>query len=345
MTGLGNYSRDLVNTLCKQFPDNKYFLFDKNPTTLDLPGNTIAVVPVGNRMLWRTTGMLKDVRRFRLDVFHGLSNGLPWGRWPSSVKKVVTIHDVIFNVFPEQYSPIDRMIYTRKTTHAVKTADIIVATSQATVADLVRHYKVDPSKIKVVYQTCGVGHWQDYSRSAVEEFRRRRQLGENFILYVSSFETRKNHMALLKAFDMLNDRNATLVLAGRERETYAGCVKFVREKDLGKRIKFLTDISNAELPLLYRSAQSFVYPSMVEGFGIPLIEAACAGLPMATSDIPVFREIAPEGTLFFRDSDVANMAGVLNELMKKSTQSYAGHLAKFTPSHAASEMMQIYKDQ
>ncbi len=344
-TGLGNYSRDLVDTLCHQFPENRYFLFDKNPSTLDLPANTIAVVPLGNKFLWREFGMRQDVKRFKLDVFHGLSNELAWGKWPASVRRVVTIHDVIFKLFPEHYEGIDRMIYDKKTGHAVKTADVIVATSHATAKDLVKYYHVDEKKLRVVYQTCGAVHWKNYTEQEITDFRNRRQLFQPFILYVSSFETRKNHLVLLKAFKSLDDKKARLVLAGRQKETFKDCARFIRENGLENQVLILNDISNAELPLLYRSAQSFVYPSMVEGFGIPLIEAACAGLPVAVNDIEVFREIAPGGTSFFDLNRIETLVLAMKELILKTRQDYTDHLKTFTPDFAAGKMMKIYKNE
>jgi glycosyltransferase involved in cell wall biosynthesis len=341
-TGLGNYSRDLVDTVCQKYPDNKYFLFDKNPTTLDLPSNTIAVVPIGGKILWRAMGMLKDVKRFNLDVFHGLSNELAWGAWPKSVKKVVTIHDVIFKLFPAHYNSIDRYIYEKKTSHALQVADVVVATSRATAHDIRKFYQVDGKRLEVVYQTCGNQHWTDYSPQQVMDFRNRRNLSQPFILYVSSFQKRKNHMALLKALKMDGMKQVKVVLAGRKKETYDQCAAFVRENGLDAQVTFITDISNAELPLLYRSAQSFIYPSMMEGFGIPMIEAACANLPMAVSDIPVFKEIAPKGTLFFNMDDTKGMALAMKELIEKGLQDHRSHLQPYMPGFAAEQMMRIY---
>ena len=88
-SGLGNYSRDLVNSLIKLHPDNKYYLFDPSPSTLNLPPNTIAAVPQNNSMFWRIKGIQKDIELHKIDVYHGLSNELPFGKWPEKTKKVV----------------------------------------------------------------------------------------------------------------------------------------------------------------------------------------------------------------------------------------------------------------
>lgn len=342
-TGLGNYSRDLVDTLISHFPDNKYFLFDKHPSTLELPANTIAVVPIAKRFLWRERGMVHDVKRFRIDLFHGLSNELPWGRWPSHTKKVVTIHDVIFRLFPEQYNWPDRAIYDKKTAHAVKIADMIICTSNATANDLVKYYQAKESRLRVVYQTCGTAHWKQYQDSEIQAFRDKHGLFEPFMLYVSSFQERKNHVRLLEALHASGDRNIKIVLAGKMGGTYKKCVAYVTEKGMEGQVRFLTDVSNAELPLLYRSAQSFIYPSMIEGFGIPLLEAACAGLPVAANDIQVFREIAPPNSVFFSIDNLQAMVSCIGELKGMKRSESLEHLESFKPAHSASAMMEIYK--
>ncbi len=152
-------------------------------------------------------------------------------------------------------------------------------------------------------------------------------------------------MALLKSFKLLGDRHARLVLAGAQKETYKDCARFVRENKLEAQVTFLHDVSNSELPLLYRCAQSFVYPSMLEGFGIPLIEAACAGLPIAANSIDVFKEIAPESTMFFDAEDTTGFSSVLREVMQMSKQDYHGHLKIFKAEFAAERMMNIYKGE
>ncbi len=343
-TGLGNYSRDLVKGLCQHFPDNEYFLYDKNPDLTKLPPNAIAVVPLGQHILWRAHGIIKDMQLYKLDVFHGLSNELPYGRFPKSIKKVVTIHDVIFRSFPEHYALIDRTIYDQKSKHAVKVADIVIATSQATAYDLIKFYKADERKIKVIYQSCGEQYRAIYTDNAIETFRTRHHLQQPYLLYVSSFQTRKNHVALIKAFASIKQNNTQLVLAGRKGETYYECVTLLKTLGLENKVNLVDDISTEDLPLLYHGAQGFIYPSMIEGFGIPLIEAACTGLPIAVNDIPVFREIAPEGTLFFDVNQQDSMVKALQQLLEKdkTKTNYTEHLKQFDAGEISKKLMAIY---
>lgn len=345
-TGLGNYSRDLVDTMVRLHPEDSFFLFDSKPEIDSLPRNVIAVPPSGGgelmaKMLWRPYLIRKDMAKYRLDVYHGLSNELPFGKFPLGIKKIVTVHDVIFNAFPKHYPLIDRWIYTRKTAHSVKVADVVVCTSHATANDLIRYYKVDSSKIEVVYQTCGAGHRMAYEASNIQEFRNEHQIPEDSLLYLSSFQTRKNHIQLLKAYRQYKG-NLKLVLAGKPGETLKMCRDFIADNRLDHKVKILENLQNSDLPLLYRSVQAFVYPSVIEGFGIPLIEAANAGLPMAVNDVPIFRELAPEGSLYFNASDEHGFARSLEALSERGRQDYSIYLEQFKPEVADENMYRLY---
>lgn len=341
-TGLGNYSRDLVDGIIRLHPEHHYFLFDKSPTHLEFPSNVIAAVPYGSKLLWRERGIIKEFKRFNIDLYHGLSNELPYGKWPSGIKKIVTIHDVIFRHFPEHYAFTDRLIYHKKTEHAIEIADVIVATSKATADDLISLYGANENKIKVVYQTCGSAFTIQQTSSEIELFKSRNRLPSEFILYVSSFQTRKHHLALLKAFHAAKSSNLKLVLAGRKGETMHDVNSFIKSNGLDNQVLILNDLSAAELPLLYRSAQSFVYPSMIEGFGIPLIEAAHSGLPMLVNDVAIFRELAPPGSLIHDVNDAEGFSKQLQLLSKMPKSDYTQFLKAFDADMQVQTTMNLY---
>lgn len=343
-TGLGNYSRDLVNELIALYPSHCFYLFDKSPKQINLNDNAKIIKPKSNKFLWREHGILKEINELKLDIFHGLSNELPFGKWGKKTKKVTTIHDVIFKEFPQHYSLIDRKIYDFKTAHALNISDKIICTSKATVKQIEKFYKVNPDKLVPIYQTCHVSHWEHYSNDDITQFKEKYHLKAPFILYLSSFQQRKNHLNLLKALKASNNKNINLVLAGKGKETLNLCRQYCNDNNLNSQVTFLNDIPLNELPLLYRSAMAFIYPSIIEGFGIPLIEAACAGLKIATSDIEVFKEIAPNGTLFFNPENVDDLKDKLIELSQSFTiNDYGLELQKFNQKSIAKQVFDLYK--
>ncbi len=342
-SGLGNYSRDLVDALILQYPESKFLLLHK-PNLANLYQQQGIQHTPNAGLLWRVNGILNTIKHLELDVFHGLSNELPYGKWHTNTQKVVTIHDVIYKLFPKQYPFLDRTIYHQKTKHAIAIADTIIATSNATAKDIISLYHADEKKVNVVYQTCGEAHWQSYTEQQILYFKQQNNLDFPFLLYVSSFQQRKNHLVLIKAFSLVKDKNIKLVLAGRKGDTYNACITLIEELKLQHQIMLLTDVESTDLPLLYRSAKGFVYPSMVEGFGIPLLEAACAGLPLAVNNIEVFKEIAPKNTLFFEPNNTQQLADVLQNLAQMPIQDYSQHLAQFTPQYCAQKVFELYND-
>lgn len=347
-TGLGNYSRDLVNAVIASHSEDQFFLFDTKPQIEGLAPNTIAVPPgngipfLSTSFLWRPYFMRREMAKYMLDVFHGLSNELPFGKYPYGIKKIVTIHDVIFKHYPEHYPAFDRFVYDKKTAHAVKIADRIIATSKTTADDLIQFYDADASKIQVVYQSCGDAHRQQYDNLAITAFRNQHQIPENSFLYLSSFQTRKNHLQLLKAFALYKG-TYKLVLAGKPGETLSTCKQFIQDNQLSNKVVILEKLENKDLPLLYRACSAFVYPSMIEGFGIPLIEAAQAGMPIAVNDVNIFRELAPEGSLYFKAGDAQHFALQLEALSREPKRDYSSFLKAFDPVVQASAVYELYR--
>lgn len=343
-TGLGNYSRDLVNALASYFPEHHYFLFDKkggqelkSPLELVLPSSS------NQSFVWRAKQILKEKAFQNLDVFHGLSNELPFGNYPSHVKKIVTIHDVIFKSHPQNYSFIDRSIYHIKTKHAATIADTVIATSEFTSQQIQLYYPVKSSNIKVVYQACNEIFHQTLTDSEVQTFKEKYRLENPFFLYVSSFNQRKNHLFLLRAFKKYPNQNHHLVLAGSLGDSFDAVNQLIVDLDLSKRVTILPNINQQELPILYQSASWFVYPSIQEGFGIPLLEAMTCHLPILASNIPVFKEIAAKEVLFF---DLHNEEQLLKQLITLSEIhkiNYSTHIQQYSKESIAKQLMTIYQ--
>ena len=162
-TGLGSYGRTLVNALADVAPDDCQLLLytpDKGREELcrqvQISDSMRFAYPQKKlpKWLWRSKGIVNDLQRDHIDIFHGLSGELPWGIRKAAIGSVVTIHDLIFLRHPEYYSRIDRLIYRRKFLQTVSEADRIIAISECTKRDIMHYADVDEAKISVVYQAC-----------------------------------------------------------------------------------------------------------------------------------------------------------------------------------------------
>ena len=225
-SGLGNYSRTLIKSLSEYFPDNHYSLFTtkKNnsdfSTFLSAQKNISIIQPekfLDKKITanWRSYTITELLTKRKADVYHGLSNELPFNIKQFNGKKIVTIHDLIFLRYPKLYSLIDRNIYNKKFRSACELADVIIATSEQTKNDIIEFYSVDSEKIKVVYQSCNQAFYNKTDKDAVKKIMSKYNLPENFLLYVGTIEERKNLLTILKALTIIKD--VPLVVVGKKK--------------------------------------------------------------------------------------------------------------------------------
>ncbi len=304
-SGLGNYSRNLLYSLAEYYPENTYCLFTpkiKSRIILENEEKFRLIKPEGAVLrlihpLWRRKYMINDIKKQRLDIYHGLSHELPVDIEKTCVKSIVTVHDLIFMKFPRFYRWIDTKIYIQKLIHACRVADRIVAVSKQTRDDLVSYLNLSPDKISVIYQGCSRYFRMDYSKDQLHEIRIKYNLPERYLLYVGTVEERKNLLGIVKAIHISNI-NIPLIVIGRTVNSYFNSVLNYINAAKIKNIIFADIVLNAELPAVYRNAECLIYPSFFEGFGIPIVEALVSGIPVITSKGGCFAEAGGPGSIY-----------------------------------------------
>ena len=355
-SGLGNYSRSTLKLLSHFYPENKYYLFSpKNSQELFKSSENQFIVipepgiPTSLSSLWRTWGIHRQIKNLKLDIYHGLSNELPWSIKKTSVKSVVTIHDLIFLRFPEYYPIIDRQIYKLKFQHACRVADKIIAISEATKIDIITYFGTTPEKIEVVYQTCDPVFRILLDEEKKELVRKKYVLPPKYILYLGTIEKRKNALTLIKAY-LNKNPEIPLLIAGRPTDYLSEINEFLAINPVGERIIFRHNIESVDLPALYQSAIMFVFPSVFEGFGIPILEALYSGVPVITSTGSCFSETGGDAALYCDPYDVDQMSEcmsiVLNDPGARKSMIERGfaHAGKFDESSVASNLLKVYTD-
>ncbi len=348
-TGLGSYSRNLLQGLMHYYPGNDYLLLSpkvQEHYLNELAGSFQLVLPETKwqqsfKGLWRSWSATKTLEKKGVEVYHGMSNELPFNLHTIRIKKVVTIHDVLYKSHPHLYPFFDRQVYDRKVKYACTNADVIVATSEATKAEILKYYKADAGKIQVVFQAVSPLFFEE-AKTAVPE------LPEKYILQVGSFTARKNHLLTLKAFAAIKDKvEEKLVFAGVAGESLPAIKEFVNSKGLDKHVLILWGVGNEVLPTLYRGATLSVYPSVAEGFGLPVAESMVVGTPAITTKGSCMAEVAGNAA-WYATNDVAALSSVmLRALLQKDE--YNAKKAEcllrkqdFHPSTFAANMMRIY---
>ena len=297
-SGLGNYSRDLVRILATYFPENKYVLLNKEQSEkgkdiLNLPN--VSFVETSKGTMSRQFKMGKDAQQINADIFHGLSGELPLKWTDNPIKKVVTIHDLIFLRFPQYYSFFDRKIHFWKFKKAAEQADLIIAISEQTKRDIIQFLKVPEEKIRVVYQGCHHVFKEKQTEEFLNSIKKKYNLPERFILNVGTIEERKNLFNIVKA---IHGAEIPLVVIGKKTKYFNKVKKYLVKNKIENQVQFLENVSMEELAAIYKLADVFVYPSFFEGFGIPVIESLFSGTPVITSNVSCLPEAGGENSVY-----------------------------------------------
>jgi glycosyltransferase involved in cell wall biosynthesis len=354
-SGLGNYSRDIITSLIDFYPENDYLLFAPNKTTTLIDNKYYEKKTINpnkktrlGKSYWRSFSMKKDIKIHDIDIFHGLSNELPLGINKISVKKIVTIHDLIFLRYPNLYNLIDREIYKYKFRKACLAADKLIAISEQTKKDIIEYYKIPENKIEILYQSCNKNFTKKVSEEEKKKIRHKYNLPENFILSVGTIEQRKNILTAIKAL-YYYDINTNLVLVGRKTKYFTYIRNFIEKHKLNGRIFIIDNVESLDLPAIYQMAELFIYPSLYEGFGIPIIEAFNSGTPVITSNMGAMSEIGGEAAVLVNPLNSKEIGSALKSLMENS-QLRNQFIAKgferakiFDREIICSNLMKIYK--
>lgn len=354
-SGLGNYSRSTLNLLAKYFPDNKYFLF--TPNTQDSiqfeKNNATIVEPEMSlykffRSFWRSYGMTKNFKRHKLDIYHGLSNELPINSHFLRTRTIVTIHDLIFIRYPELYQPVDRKIYYKKFKAACQKSDKIIAISEQTKSDIINFFDIKEEKIDVVYQGCNEIFYKKQSEECLEKIRKKYKLPEDFILNVGTVEARKNALQIVKAVHHAKI-DIPIVIIGRKTEYQNEIEYYIHKNSVKAPVIFINNVKFTHLPAIYQMARVFAFPSIFEGFGIPILEAMNSGVPVVTSKGSCFPETGGEGALYSFPEDYENLAENINlalfneEIRSKLILAGKKQALKFRDREVANNLMKVYR--
>ena len=318
-TGLGSYGRTLVNDLIRRNdPGMQYLLYapDKGRDVLSnqinigdtaqfrYPSFNSSILPFFNSPLWRSYGIVNDLLRDGVQLYHGLSGELPIGIRKKGIRTVVTIHDLIFLRHPEYYHWIDTKLYAWKFRKTLQEADRIIAISERTRQDILELGGEEyADRIKVIYQSFSPQFSMNISSEQKTEVRTRYKLPSRYILNVGTIEERKNLALAVEALELL-PQDIHLVAVGRQTD-------YVKKLPHSERLHLLSGVPNKDLAAIYAMAEAFVYPSRYEGFGIPIIEAIAAGLPVVACTGSCLEEAGGPDSLYVGPDDVFGMADAL----------------------------------
>lgn len=298
------------------------------------------------RILWEQLTQPDVLRRIGADLAHG---PVFVGPLVSPCPVVTTIHDLSFIRFPDLFRPAKRLYLTVMTRLSAHRARHLIAVSEHTASESVALLSVPRDKISVVYH--GVDPvFRPLPAAEVAAFRERRDLPERFILFVGTLEPRKNLIRLIEAFAHIYDGRSPLVLAGGKGWLCDDLFAKIEALELKDAILLPGYVSNEELPLWYNAATVFAYPSLYEGFGMPVTEAQACGTPVVTSDTSSLPEAGGEAALFVDPHNVDAIAAGLRRILhdkplrQQLREQGLDHAESFKWGHTARETVQVYRE-
>lgn len=357
-TGLGNYSRLLIEVLAEKHPENRHIIYaprlKENPRMRRILGLRNVDIATPRSLLsrtfgpaWRSTGITPHLGPDGVDLYHGLSGELPFNIGSFSGPSVVTIHDMIFRRFPGYYKPIDRAIYNHKSAAAVHNATRVIAISGRTKLDVMEFYGIPEEKIDVVYQGC---HSQFHRTPAPEEIalaKKKHGLDKPYIITVGTVETRKNQVMAVRGIRGLPEE-MDLVIVGR-RTSYAKTLdSYISSYGMESRVKFIEHADFTDLPALYAGAFCSSYTSRYEGFGIPVIESLSVGTPVIVASGSCLEEAAGPSAPAVDPDDVEEWLNVIKEMInypasrERLVREGREHVRRFNDDDMAAKTMATY---
>lgn len=366
-TGLGFFSRVLVEKLGQLHPENDYYLYTpkRGPYYANTLTNLHERLPkkIFDKLfpgLWRSRNMTRDLMRDGIDLFHGLSHEIPFGMPDTHIPAVVTIHDLFPLRYPKEYKYVDRTIYNAKMQYACRYSARVMATSEETKKDIIHFYKTNPEKIEVIYQSCEDGFRMHYSTGEKERVREKYGLPPEFFLHVGTIIERKNLLNICKAIHInKKDVNIPIVVIGRGGSYKEKVKQYLSAKGLEKDVILLADqleadgknpfVATADLPLIYKLSKALIYPSYYEGFGIPVLEGISAGVPVITSHTSCLPEIGGDAAYYVDPASAEEIASGMSKLVDDQILRQAmiskgkEHAEKFSPTVYTNHLLRFYQ--
>jgi glycosyltransferase involved in cell wall biosynthesis len=357
--GIGRYVRELIAALAEQDHETAYRLFVMGATKSlpPIPAQNFTwkpsrISPIWFARVWHRAQIPVPVEQWvgAVDLFHATDFVLPPTR--RNTRTVLTVHDLSFVRAPETASPSLKAYLDRVVPRSVNRADYILADSQATKDDMIDLYHVAPEKVEVLLSGVNPRFKPVRDESALAAVRAKYGIGDApYVFAVGTVQPRKNYERLIRALHALPDslREVRLVIAGGRGWLQGPIYAAVDELGLKDRVKFIGFADDADLPALYSAARATAFPSLYEGFGLPILESQACGTPVVTAAVSSLLEVAGDSTLlvdpYSTDQIRDALVTLLTDEARRAELIARGEeqIKRFTWERAATQLQAVYQ--
>lgn len=320
-TGIEEYSYQIIKVLLGELKDHEVVLYVKKNQPASLTDkelriknqeyNAVEIREIGFSRFWTQIGLSLELLINPVDVLFIPAHTVPFVHPKNTV---VTVHGLEYEHCPESYSFYSRLLHRFFIKKSCFWAKKIIAVSRKTKKDLVRMYRVPKRKVDVIY------NGYDKLEPRIEDYESRRNRNDfRYILFIGRLETRKNIGGVIEAFEVLKEKHGykgKLILAGRPGYGYSGLKFKIQNSKFKKAIVEKGFVEDEKKWQLMRDSDVFLFPSFCEGFGIPILEAQSAGVPVVTSDYGPMDEVAGDESVLINPRNSKMMAELTNRLIK-----------------------------
>lgn len=323
---LCNYALFLIEAIAHAAPRRTYFRMyvPDDDTTPDFERlaethNVEAMLPDGAiwrklSWLWRLWPICRDLKRGDVDLYHSLTQWLPFGLERRGIRSIVTVHNLEFLRFRSLFGPLYNAYRRLTLCSSLRRADRIIAISEHIKHDLVRYLHVDADKIDVIYRGCHDRFLRPITAERQREVAERYHLPKQFALFVGTQMPRKNLLHLVEAMAK-TDSHAELVIVGRATPHTQHIRHRIKSLGLQERIHMLYGVADDDMPALYSLASLYVMPSLYEGFPPTIVEALTVGVPVIASQCGSMREAGGDHSIYVDTSNHDALAHAIDEVM------------------------------
>jgi glycosyltransferase involved in cell wall biosynthesis len=329
--GISRHIRSLLLALAQQPGEHDYTVFVNGQDVverLSARHPQITYVPVpwpesrpASRVAWEQLILPSVLRQRHIDVLHSPANVLP-ELLPRHCAGVVTLHDVAFLRFPHVLTRAKRLYHRTFTIRSLRRAIMIITVSESTKQDAMELVGIPADRLRTVYACIDERFSSVIEEKEKDALRQKRGLTQGFLLYLGTLEPRKNLLTLIEAYAQLRKEHAIqekLVIAGGRGWLYGSILAKVQEVGLESEVIFPGFVADEEQPVWYHAASAFVYPSLYEGFGLPVAEALACGTPVVTSNISSLPEAGASIALSVDPRNVDALAQALYKALTDQT--------------------------
>lgn len=342
-TGIGYYTKNLLRNMS----DTRDLEFCYYKYSHDRDMNTI------ERLYWENISLSKLIKKDDPDILHVTGFAGPW-RTSRSVRKITTVHDLIGVIYPGNLAPISRFYWQRWLPACVKNSRLIIAISENTKRDIVKFLKIPQDNIRVIHEAANESFHHISDRQNLHRVLKKYGINSRYILNVGTIEPRKNIVNLIRAFAAYLDRTKkqeiSLVIVGKKGWSYDECLKTAETLNIRQHIIFCDYVDDADLPVIYNLAELFIYPSLYEGFGLPVLEAMRCGTPVICSGTSSLSEIAADAAVLIDPCDELKITNAIDDVLSDDVLKRAlsdkalKRSEQFSWARTAQETISVYKE-